>query len=112
MGLSLTEKRGHGHSTRSREKGKECDGSLAQVGETMGFKVASLRSGRAGVAMGHESLPGSHGEKRARMSLVQQLELSSLSRSGSLRRMISGSEMDLPCSRVYPGIQEDQQWNR
>ena len=39
--LSQTEKRDDGHSTRSRVKGKECDGGpLAQVGETMGFKVA------------------------------------------------------------------------
>ena len=35
-----SEKRDDGHSTRSRVKGKECDGPLAQVGETMGFKVA------------------------------------------------------------------------
>ena len=37
---SQSEKRDDGHSTRSRVKGKECDGPLAQVGETMGFKVA------------------------------------------------------------------------
>ena len=35
-----SEKRDGGHSTRSRVKGRECDGPLAQVGETMGFKVA------------------------------------------------------------------------
>ena len=33
--------------------------------------------------MGHGSLSGSHGRERARASWVQQLELSSLSRSGS-----------------------------
>ena len=37
---SQSEKRDDGHSTRSRVKGKECDGPLAQVGETMGFKSA------------------------------------------------------------------------
>ena len=40
VALSQTEKRSDEHSTRSRVKSKECDGSLAQVGETMGFKVA------------------------------------------------------------------------
>ena len=38
---SQSEKRDDGHSTGSRAKGKHCDGPLAQVGETMGFKVAS-----------------------------------------------------------------------
>ena len=37
---SQSEKRDDGHSTRSRVKGRECDGPLAQVGETMSFKVA------------------------------------------------------------------------
>ena len=40
MALSQTEKRSDEHSTRSRVKSKECDGPLAQVGETVGFKVA------------------------------------------------------------------------
>ena len=38
--LSQTEKRSDEHSTTSRVKSKECDGPLAEVGETMGFKVA------------------------------------------------------------------------
>ena len=38
--LSQTEKRSDEHSTRSRANSKECDGLLAQVGETVGFKVA------------------------------------------------------------------------
>ena len=40
VALSQTEKRSDEHSTRSRVKSKECDGPLAQVGETVGFKVA------------------------------------------------------------------------
>ena len=40
VALSQTEKRSDEHSTRSRVKSKECDGRLAQVGETMGLKVA------------------------------------------------------------------------
>ena len=38
--LGQPEKRDDGHSTRSRAKGKACDGPMAQVGETMRFKVA------------------------------------------------------------------------
>ena len=37
---SQSEKRDGGHSTRSRAKGKECDGPLSQVDDTMGFEVA------------------------------------------------------------------------
>ena len=63
--------------------------------------------------MGHESLPGSHGREGRGTSWMQQLELISFSRSGGpRRRMINGSEMDLPCSCVCPGIQEDQQGSR
>ena len=40
VGLSLTEMQDDGHSKRSRVKTKECDGPLAQVGETMEFKAA------------------------------------------------------------------------
>ena len=40
LALSQTEKRSDEHNTRTRVKSKECDGLLAQVGETMGFKVA------------------------------------------------------------------------
>ena len=40
---SQTEKRSDEHSTRSRVKSKECDGPLAQVSETMGFKVACCK---------------------------------------------------------------------
>ena len=40
VALSQTEKRSDEHSTRSRVKSKECDGPLAEVSETMGFKVA------------------------------------------------------------------------
>ena len=40
MALSQTEKRSDEHSARSQVKSKECDGPLAQVGETVGFKVA------------------------------------------------------------------------
>ena len=39
VAFSQTEKRSDEHSTRSRVKSKERDGPLAQVGETMGFKV-------------------------------------------------------------------------
>ena len=38
---SQTEKRDDGDGTRSRVKSKECDGPLAQVGETMGSKAVS-----------------------------------------------------------------------
>ena len=40
VALSQTERRSDEHSTTSRVKSKECDGPSAQVGETMGLKVA------------------------------------------------------------------------
>ena len=57
-----SEKRDDGHGTRSRETAKEYDYLLAQVGEAMDSKLCV--SGRAGVAMGHESLPGLHRRER------------------------------------------------
>ena len=41
--LSQHEKRDDGHSTRSRAEGKEYDGPLAQVGETMRSKVVCCK---------------------------------------------------------------------
>ena len=42
VALSQTEKRSDEHSTRSRVKSKECDGPLAQVGETMGLNQSCV----------------------------------------------------------------------
>ena len=80
MGLSLTEKRGDEHSTRSPVKSNECDGPLAQVGEAMGFKavcceVAELES--RWVTRASLNRTGEEGED----AVAQQLELSSFSRS-------------------------------
>ena len=67
---SQSEKRDDGHITRSRVRGKECDGPLAQVGETMGFKVACCEVAEAGVAMGQESMAGNR-RKHVTLSLFQ-----------------------------------------
>ena len=84
--LSQSEQRDDGHRTRSRVKGKEYDGPLAQVGETMRSKAVCCEVAEL--------------EPRwvTRTSWAQQLKLSSFSCSGGPRRMINGSEMDLPCS--------------
>ena len=95
--LSQPEKRVDGHSTRSRVEGKEYDGPLAQVGETMRSKVVCCGMAELESRWATRACLDRTGEK-ARTSWVQQLELSSFSRSRGPRRMINGSEMDLPCS--------------
>ena len=59
---SQPDKRDDGQDTMSRVEGKGYDGPWAQVGETMRSKVVCCE-GRAGVAIGHESLPRSHGRE-------------------------------------------------
>ena len=102
---SQSEKRDDGHGTASRIKGKEYDGPLAQVGETMGFKVVCCDMAELESRWVTRVCLDRTGEKGEDV-------VGATAGIGSLRRMINGSEMDLPCSRVCPGIQEDQQWSR
>ena len=109
--LSQPEKRDDGYGTRSRVEGKEYDDPLAQVGETMRSKVVYREMAELESRWVTRACLDRMGEKGEDVVGVQQLELNS-TRSGGPRRMINGSEMDLPCSRVCPGKQEDRKWSR
>ena len=111
VALSQTEKRSDEHSTRSRVKSKECDGPLAQVGETMGFKVACCEMAERELLWVTRVCLDRTGEKsESVVGAAGGIEFSQPIRDPAKNDQWQRDGFTMLTS--LPGIQEDQQWSQ
>ena len=107
--LSRFVMRDDGRSASARLRGKECDSPLAQVGETVDFKIVWGEMAKLEPRCPTERSWAAR-TKATRSSWEQQSGSSLLCRFGGARETNNGSVMHSRHSQVCPGTQEDWRW--